>query len=143
MYWIYYRSNHYENYITMMTHQQCLYCGKLFKTSSLTCDCPESQLKWTYTPKIKPIYLQDLISVAKSLPKISNMNHEKLIIDSYMNGKWEAVDKYVTFVNELSVELAKTKPNKSLYRKIMDLVTDYITEFKLYLKTTIWNRDTN
>jgi hypothetical protein len=126
-----------------MTHHQCLYCGKPFKTSSLTCDCPESQLKWTYTPKLKPIYLQDLISVAKSLPKISNMNHEKLIIDSYMNGKWEAVDKYVTFVNELSVELAKTKPNKSLYRKIMDLVTDYITEFKLYLKTTIWNRDTN
>jgi hypothetical protein len=65
------------------------------------------------------------------------MNHEKLVIDSYMNGKWAAVDKYVTFVNELSVEMGINKPNKPLYRKILDLVADYITEFKLYLKTII------
>lgn len=77
---------------------------------------------------IKPIYLQDLKYVAQSLPKIPHMNHEKLIIDSYLNGGWVKVDAYIEFVVELSKEMGIVKPNKSRWRTFTDKVAQYTKE---------------
>lgn len=96
--------------------------------------------------EIKPIYLQDLLSVARELPKIPNIDHEKLILDSYREGSWKAVDKYIDFALSLAKELnIEPKPNKSLQDKIRDflILCTYgtiksLTGAYLWLQRNLW-----
>jgi hypothetical protein len=126
----------------MMTHPNCLYCGKV-QDGTQSCGCYSPIIDYsngyvsTLTRGIKPLYVQDLISVANQLPKIPHMNHERLILDAYRNGGWVKVDEYIDFVVELSKEMGISKPNKSLYRKIMDFVADCTIKVILWLKRIV------
>lgn len=84
--------------------------------------------------EIKPLFLQDLLFLAKELPKIEFLNHEQQVLDNYEQGGWSKVSDYVSFVHQLHLSL---KPNKSLYRKIMDYVADWFTKVKLFFKTIV------
>jgi hypothetical protein len=126
-----------------MTYPNCLYCGKV-QDGTQACGCYSPKIENYYngyestsTLTIKPIYMQDLLSVANQLPKIPNMNHEKLILDAYRNGGWKSADAYIEFVVELSKEMGVYKPNKSLYRKIMDFVADCTIKVILWIKKIV------
>jgi len=130
-----------------MAHPNCLYCGKV-QDSTQPCGCYSPKIYNWYEPTstryeststltIKPIYMQDLLSVANQLPKIPNMNHEKLILDDYRNGGWKSADTYIEFVVELSKEMGVYKPNKSLYQKIMDFVADCTIKVILWIKRIV------
>jgi hypothetical protein len=125
-----------------MTHQQCLYCGRELQGTQ-ACGCEWSQIKWTYkyeyTPKttkpdINSLYLQDLLFLAKELPKIEFLNHEEQVVANYKLGGWVKVNDYILFVHQLHAILY---PNKPLWRKILDNVADWFTKVKLYLKTIV------
>lgn len=140
----------------MKTHQQCLYCGREIEGTQV-CGCDKSRINWMtpkefndkligvlpnskwryeYTPKpdINPLFLQDLLFLAKELPKIEFLNHEEQVIANYKKGNWKAVGDYVLFVQQLHAILY---PNKPLYRKVLDYVADCFTKVKLYLKTIV------
>lgn len=65
--------------------------------------------------EIAPLIKQDLLYTAHQLPEINNIDHEKLLIDSYREGGWCAVERYVSFVYALYKEL---NPKESRVEKI-------------------------
>lgn len=89
--------------------------------------------------EIKPIYKADLLSVARELPKIPNIDHEKLILDSYCEGNWKAVDLYIDFVHGLAKELGITKPNKSRKQIITEKISNCTTKVISWLKSHLNN----
>ena len=89
--------------------------------------------------EIKPIYKADLLSVARELPKIPNIDHEKLILDSYCEGGWKAVDLYIDFVHQLSKEIGITKPNKTRKQIITEKISNCTTKAISWLKSHLNN----
>lgn len=116
----------------MLQHHNCLYCGKELK-GIFMCGCDNSKLARSSSinlmpkHKIKPLYKQDLIFLSKELPVIPNVNHEKLIMDSYIEGGWEAVVSYCDFVYALEREMGLSKPDRGIGRKIIDFVVKSAT----------------
>lgn len=127
----------------MIQHRNCLYCGKLL--GIISCDCAQSKLKvLTNSPMleqfIKPIYLQDLVSLAKMLPKINFLDHESEIIRRYSIGQWVEVDKYVMFVYELHERLAKIRHTAVIADRratFVDRVVQCVTRWYKSLITAI------
>ena len=89
--------------------------------------------------EIKPIYKADLLSVARELPKIPNIDHEKLILDSYCEGGWVACDRYIDFVHQLSKEIGITKPNKTRKQIITEKISNCTTKAISWLKSHLNN----
>lgn len=153
----------------MVQHHTCLYCGKALNgVLACKCDksklkwmtpkefndkligvLPRHQkckLEYIQIPpkpmlhnEIKPIYRQDLLSVARELPKIPNIDHEKLILDSYCEGGWSACDRYIDFVHGLAKELGITKPNKTRKQIIIEKISNYTTKAISWLKSHLNN----
>jgi len=80
-----------------------------------------------------------VISVARELPKIPNIDHEKLILDSYCEGGWSACDRYIDFVHQLSKEIGITKPNKTRKQIIIEKISNYTTKAISWLKSHLNN----
>ena len=153
----------------MIQHHNCPYCGKALngvlackcEESQLKWMSPKEfkdkligvlprhqkcKLEYIQIPQktmlhneIKPIYKSDLLSVARELPKIPNIDHEKLILDSYCEGNWKAVDLYIDFVHQLSKEIGITKPNKTRKQIITEKISNCTTKAISWLKSHLNN----
>lgn len=142
----------------MMQHHKCLYCGKDTDTG-FNCYCPESRLtvtfpkesplykyRFDYVPpfnmtnkEIKPLYKQDLLSVARELPKMEGVDHEQRVLWHFGKGQWSAVDQYVDYVIKYHKLRPVLKPTQTRREKIIEFVRYYATEMGKWL-TGLINR---
>jgi len=86
---------------------------------------------------IKPIYVQDLLFLADSLPDLPYFDHRQNVITAFQNGQWAKVDSYVDYVNRVHMELYVIKPNKSLREHILSDLTNYTNRILTWFKTIV------
>jgi hypothetical protein len=101
--------------------------------------------------KIKPIYLQDLLSVARELPKMEGVNHEERVLWHFGKAQWKGVDDYVDYVQKYHKLRPVLKPIQTRREKIISFVRYYATQIGKWLieainrlkQIELWNSNTN
>jgi hypothetical protein len=86
--------------------------------------------------EIKQIYLQDLMFLADSLPKLPYFDHRRNVIVAFTKGEWLVVDEYVDYVYRMNMQFkAENKPRRKTF---IELVAHYADITLLWLKRNAW-----